>query len=171
MAHIFIISTSNKDRSGSVIDVHGWQLDNYRRNPVVQWMTPPLFGSNNPDEVIGTSRVWIENNKLYAEWYPDLSSEIAVKLVKKLANGTTFGASVSFLPIEGHYGEGSEGKGRSEETYYHQKQELLSWKICTLPANAFCLYQHQSTRRENNKLQLLHKKRMEFMMNALNAIR
>lgn len=42
----FVISDSGLDRDGDTIDVNGWQLENYRRNPVMLWAhdhaTPPI---------------------------------------------------------------------------------------------------------------------------------
>jgi hypothetical protein len=177
MAHIFIISTNDRDRNAAIININGWKLGNYQGNPIVQWEIPAMFAPADPDELIGTSRVWFENNKLFAEWYPDPTSEIATKIVKKLTNGTSLGASVNFLPIEGHYGKGSEAKAGSKETYYHEKQELLSWKICRIPSNPFCVYQkhlvnfgrkkEESKRMIDKKFQALQKKRMHFMISDL----
>lgn len=138
--HVFIISTNDRDRHGSRLNINGWKLDNYRLNPIVHWMEPALFTEDNPDEVIGTSEVWIENHKLYAEWKPDLTSEIARKIERKLKAGTSLGASVNFIPLSGSFGKGAEAEGGKRETYYYSRQELLSWKICAIPSNPDCIY-------------------------------
>ncbi|WP_425490032.1 hypothetical protein, partial [Azospirillum tabaci] len=33
----FVISTASEDRENDVISLSGWQLSNYRKNPVVLW--------------------------------------------------------------------------------------------------------------------------------------
>src|SRR6185295_14621291 len=59
----FIISSDTKDRHRTVINMKGWNLDNYKKNPIVGYQHN-VYGDNmcsppNPDDVIGTSRVWI----------------------------------------------------------------------------------------------------------------
>ena len=46
-------------------------------------------------------------------------------------------SSVGFLEIgEGRYGEGDEGRGKMNETYYFAGQELLEWSVVNIPSNA-----------------------------------
>ena len=155
---VFIISTPRRDRHNTSANINGWLLDNYRANPIVMWSDPAPFSGNDADEVIGTSRVWIEDSKLMAEWIPDPTSEIAVKLTKKLQAGTSLGASVKFLPIgDGQYGKGDEAKGGKRETYYYSRQELLSCKIIPIPSNPECIYQKHYDIDRSRKMQLLEK--------------
>lgn len=141
MVYIFIISTSTRDRHNTAVNMDGWKLDNYRANPIVMWSDPAPFSINNPDDNIGTSRVWIEDEKLYAEWKADPTSEIATKIEKKLKNGTSMGASVNFISLGGSFGKGDEAKGGRNETWHFKGQELLSWKITAVPSNPDCVFQ------------------------------
>lgn len=141
MGYVFIISTARRDRHNTSLNVNGWKLDNYRANPIVLFGETPMFGIDNVDAAIGTSRVWLEDGKLMAEWAPDPSSEIAAKLEKKLKAGTSLGASVKFIPIgEGRYGTGLEAEGGKRETFYYSRQELIAWKMIAVPSNPDCIY-------------------------------
>lgn len=123
MGFVFIISTARRDRHGTTLNINGWDLENYRANPIVLYGDQGSFTLPDPDQAIGTSKVWIENEKLYADWTPDPSSETAAKIVKKLCAGTSLGASVLFLP-----------KAKDQ-------QELIGWKIVAVASNPDCVYQ------------------------------
>ena len=63
----FIASTDDVDRYSDIIDQKGWQLDNYKKNPVI------LFNHNSQALPIGKGYPKIQNGKL----------EIVFNLLKK----------------------------------------------------------------------------------------
>src|SRR5688572_1317576 len=67
----FTISTNAKDRHKSVLNMKGWQLDNFNRNPIVGYQHN-VYGDNmcvppNPDDVLGPARAWMEDDRLMGE--------------------------------------------------------------------------------------------------------
>ena len=137
----FIISSERKDRHGTVLNIEDWVLDAYRKNPIVGYQHD-VYGSdigNNPDNVIGTSEVYRENQLLIGrvKFESGDINPLAEKIYKKVLNGTLRAASVGFLPLEpGHWGTGSEAQGKPNATYYYGKRELLEFSIVNIPSNS-----------------------------------
>ena len=71
---IAVASTETPDREGDVIRVSGWQLDNYRINPIGlyshDWKSLPIFKSLD---------VWVEGRKLL--FRPQFSKSHRVRIV------------------------------------------------------------------------------------------
>lgn len=144
----FVISTADKDRHSTVLDPKKWDLSNYKRNPIVGYQHN-LYGDMctkpDPDDVIGSSRVWIEDDKLIGAvtFEPAEENELAEKIFRKVLRKTLRSASVGFMPIPdkkgvvGVYGreEDEEHKGGANETYYYKGQELVEWSIVNIPSN------------------------------------
>ena len=101
----FVISTSAKDRHNSVLNMKGWKLDNFNRNPIVGYQHN-VYGDNmctppNPDDVLGPARAWIENDRLMGEVTfetADINPQ-AEKVFRKVLNGTLRATSVGFLEV------------------------------------------------------------------------
>jgi hypothetical protein len=142
----FVLSTSRRDRHGTVLNQDNWSLDNYRNNPIVGFMHN-LYGDMcnppDPDDVVGKSRsIDVEGKKgsrqliAEAEFEPaDLNLQ-AEKVFRKILFGSLHGASVGFLPTgKGWYGEKDEDQGNENETYYFEGQELLEWSVVNIPSN------------------------------------
>jgi hypothetical protein len=139
-----VLSTSTRDRHHTVLNQSNWQLDNYRKNPVVGYMhnlygnlcTPP-----NPDDIIAVDNgIKLESvsGKLALVGYPRFEPASlninAEKIFRKLILGTLRAASVGFTG-EGSWGTGNEAEGRENETYYFKSQELLEYSIVNIPSN------------------------------------
>jgi hypothetical protein len=142
----FVNSTSTKDRHGTVLNQDGWNIDNYRNNPVVSYqhnLSGGICSDLNPDFVIGkdvnpqiegigadrklTGAVQFETNDI---------NPLAEKIFRKVLFGSLSRSSVGFIEIgEGNYGEKSESRGGEAETYYFAGQELLEWSIVNMPSN------------------------------------
>jgi hypothetical protein len=143
----FAVSSYKRDRHGTVLNQDNWQLDSYKRNPVVGFQhhlgSGSLFSEPNPDYIIGKSvNIYFEGSgrdkKLVADcqFEPPAINPLAEKVFQKCLFGSLRSASVGFIPQgQGHYGEGSEGRGAEEETYYFEGQELLEWSIVSIPSN------------------------------------
>ena len=143
----FIISTDGKDRHGTKLNMKGWNLDNFNRNPIVGYQHN-VYGDNmcvppNPDDVLGPARAWVEN----ANGRDVLMGEVtfekaeinpqAEKVFRKVLNGTLRATSVGFLEV---------GKGKTVvdkdaagkvigETYHFEGQELIEFSIVNIPSN------------------------------------
>lgn len=138
----FILSTASKDRHGTVLNQDNWQLDNYRKNPVVAYqhmLSGGLCTDPNPDNIIGKAlSISVENRVLMASaQFEDASiNPLAEKIFRKLLFGSLSRTSVGFLEVgEGKYGEMDEAQGRENETYYFGGQELLEFSVVNIPSN------------------------------------
>lgn len=139
----FIISSADRDRHRTVLNMKGWNLDNFNANPIVGYQHN-VYGDNmcsgpNPDDVLGPGRAFLEGDKLIGAVTFETKdiNPLAEKIFRKVLNGTLRATSVGFLEEgEGKYGEGEERKGGKEETYYFSGQELLEFSIVNIPSNA-----------------------------------
>jgi len=121
---VFIASTDVEDRQGESINVEGWDLADYKKNPVVLW-------SHNPMEpAIGTSKVGFKNinGKKALIFTPVFHKKSDLsKLISELVDdGVIKASSVGFLPVE------SEGDWNDRR---YLKQKLLEISIVNVPAN------------------------------------
>jgi hypothetical protein len=143
----FVLSTSNKDRHGTVLNQDGWELDNYFVNPLIGYqhnLSGGMCSDPNPDFVIGKSvKIGTEGKgdaKMLvadAQFEPGELNPLAEKIFRKLLFGSLSRASVGFLEVGyGQYGINDKAEGRDNETYYFQGQELLEWSVVNIPSNA-----------------------------------
>lgn len=127
----FRISTSGLDRYNSTIDPKGWNLDQYRLNPVVLWMhdmwTPP---------VARTKTIEADDEGLVAvpQWADRVSHPLAGTVEDMVRGGFLSAASVSWDADKYAYNEKRGGIDFLEQT-------LLEWSIVTVPGNADALVQ------------------------------
>lgn len=151
----FVISSSAKDRHRSIVNMDGWALDNFNRNPIVGYQHN-VYGGNmctpdDPDDVIGSGRAWIEsdttrdaNNALYKLLVGSVTFEKkeinpkAEKIFRKVLAGTLRATSVGFMEVgKGEWKKdvGEDGKETEEKTYHFKGQELLEFSIVNIPSN------------------------------------
>ncbi len=124
----FTASTSDVDRVGEVIDVKGWDLKNFKKNPVI------LYGHDYHGLPIGrASKVWTSKDgflKNVVEFPPTGTYEFA-DIVERLVNtGFLKTQSVGFIPTEWVDGDGDKSARRT-----YTKQELLEISIVPVPSN------------------------------------
>jgi len=139
----FVISTEAKDRHGTKLNMKGWNLDNFNRNPIVGYQHN-VYGDNmcvppNPDDVLGPARAWMEDGRLMGEVKfetADINPQ-AEKIFRKVLNGTLKATSVGFLETgEGEWVETKDAKGKViDKTYHFAGQELLEFSIVNIPSN------------------------------------
>ncbi len=112
-----VASTASEDRHGEVIDVSGWNLKNFKKNPVLLWAhdhTIPAIGK--------VKRIWISNGRLMFKGIWQEATEMG-RAAKSLVEGGFINSfSVGFLPYE-----------MDGNTY--TKQELLEISLVNVPAN------------------------------------
>src|SRR3990167_7452150 len=124
----FTASTADMDRDGEVIDVSGWDLKNYKKNPVI------MYAHDYRSLPIGkATKIGIKDGKLVnnVEFPPEGTYEFA-DIVERLVNtGYLKTESVGFIPRKWEDGEGGDKAPRRTYT----KQELLEISIVPVPSN------------------------------------
>jgi HK97 family phage prohead protease len=133
----FTISTGALDRDMDTIDVRGWDLANYAKNPVVLW-------SHRADEPpIGKAiDVGTDGNRLFSavRFLPVNSygsvSEFSEMIYRMAVDGFLSATSVGFRPIKWDFTDDPE---RSQADFFpgidfHQ-QELVELSIVSVPSN------------------------------------
>lgn len=130
----FTNSTPTQDRYHDTIDQNGWQLENFRKNPVVLWAhdygQPPVAKSVN---------VWIEDGKLKSrdQFTPRDLYPFGFMVFELYKNGFLNAKSVGFQPITYAFNNETEGV----EFY---TQELLEHSCVPVPANPEALVSAKS---------------------------
>lgn len=126
-------STAVIDRLGESIEQDGWELTNYKKNPIVLW------GHNVREErpPIGKAiKVWLDGvrkKKLMFNIKFDLEDTFAAEIYRKVRDGFLSTVSVGFLPIE------YEAMNKEDTGFFapqrYLKQELLELSFVPVPAN------------------------------------
>jgi HK97 family phage major capsid protein/HK97 family phage prohead protease len=123
----FIMSDDSVDRMGDIIEVDGWLLDNFRKNPIA------LFG-HNPSFPIGKwSEVGVRGNQLIGRLQlMDPVSDRMREVHAAVDAGVLRAVSVGFHPTPGKYEpiEGSKVGGLR-----FSEQELVECSLVSVPAN------------------------------------
>jgi HK97 family phage prohead protease/HK97 family phage major capsid protein len=125
---LWTLSDESPDRMGDVIKADGWDLTNFKKNPVALW----AHRSDMPP--IGRWRdLHIENQSLrgYLELAPAGTSERIDEIRKLVEAGILKAVSVGFKPIH------SQPRRNGEKIVgeYFQKQELVETSLVSVPAN------------------------------------
>lgn len=112
-----VASTETVDRHGESIDVSGWNLKNFKKNPVLLWAhdhTIPAIGK--------ATRIWISDGKLMFKGIWQGATEMGRAAQALVDGGFVNSFSVGFMPFE-----------MDGNTY--TKQELLEISLVNVPAN------------------------------------
>lgn len=129
----FVGSTEDRDRAGDIIMASGWQLKNYKKNPVFLWAhqydMPPVGKA---------TKVWAEDNRLKfnIQFATRDEYEFADTVYKLYKGGYLRATSVGFMPLESEPITQKE----DDDMLFHQatrflKQDLLELSGCPVPAN------------------------------------
>lgn len=122
----FVISTNDVDRDNDTVDPTGWDLSNYKNNPVVLWAH-----SHKDLPVARAISVTQEGNSLIAE--AEFATHPFAETVYQLIKGGFLRAvSVGFRAME--YAINVERGGID-----FKRQELLEFSVCPVPANPMAL--------------------------------
>lgn len=124
----FTVSSPAVDLAGDSIDQNGWDLKAYASNPVVLWshaagLTP-----------IGRAvKTWVDGKRLRStvEFAPAEISAAAEQVRGLVATGFLSACSVGFKPLKFTM---SRDPARPFGLDF-QKQRLLEWSVCSIPAN------------------------------------
>lgn len=124
-----VVSTGEVDRYNSVINQAGWNLEQYRANPVVLWMhdysTPSIARS---------TKIELDDGRLVAEpVFPERGVYALADTVHDLVRGGFINAaSVGWQADEWTFDEEMGG-------VRFLKQTLMEWSFVTVPGNAGAL--------------------------------
>lgn len=131
----FVASDNSKDAHGTILPVDKWDLTRFSANPVIGYQHA-LSYSDDPDDVIGTGKAYIEEDELLIDitFEPEDINPLAEKVYKKVKHGTLKAVSVGFVPTkEGRMGD--KNKGEDPNTYYFDGQELIEVSVVNVPSN------------------------------------
>jgi HK97 family phage major capsid protein/HK97 family phage prohead protease len=121
----FVMSDDSVDRMGDVIEQDGWQLDNFRRNPIA------LFGHSSGFPIGKWHDVAVKDGQLRGrlELMPAVSDRLR-EIQAAVAAGVLRAVSVGFRPMDMEPLEGSKDGG-----YRFTKSELVECSLVSVPAN------------------------------------
>lgn len=165
----FVISDETEDRHGTIIKIGGWDLTDYEKNNVVLWGHKSY--SDNPDMVLGTGEVYIENNKLMGvvTFETEDINPLAEKVFKKIIAGTLKMTSVGFDPSE--YRWGYSDLGEDPDKFYYVKQSLLEFSIVPIGSNPNALIEKSietmNKHKEESKKEAVSKTRSPNQIKAI----
>lgn len=132
----FIGSTEGMDRDGEVVEVGGWELDNFKKNPVFLWAhdyySPPI-GRALDVKIDG------KNLDFRIEFAPPETYEFADTIYRLYKGGFLNATSVGFIPKEW-----KDGQGENEPRRRFLKQELLELSGVPVPSNPQALVSARS---------------------------
>ena len=123
----FTASTSTQDRDGEVIEAKGWDLKNFKKNPVI------MYAHDYRSLPIGKApKVWLASGKLKntVQFPPEGTYEFADIVERLVDTGYLKTESVGFIPQKWEDGDGDKGPRRT-----YKKQELLEISIVPVPSN------------------------------------
>jgi HK97 family phage prohead protease len=134
----FVASNSYKDRHNTILNVNGWELENFRINPIIGYqhnLYGDMCNAPDPDDVIGRALdVWVKDGELLVDVVFDQENEKARKIESKVERGFLNTVSVGFIRL-GEARKGDKKKGEDPETYYYDGQELVEVSVVNIPSN------------------------------------
>jgi len=129
----FIASTDRADRYGDIVNQSGWNLENYKSNPIV------LLNHDHQSLPIGRGAVSISEKGLVIDVEFDSADPRAAEIQGKVSRGFMNAVSVGFAPIKtiarADLPESHFAFSKSAGSYF-EEAELLEVSIVTIPANA-----------------------------------
>lgn len=129
----FVASTEGVARDGFVIEAAGWDLGNYRANPVVLW-SHDYGGRTLP---IGRADVELDGKRLMADVTFDPDDEFAQQVERKYRNGFLSAVSVGWNTVEVMPPKGAQGAPRIT------RAELLDISAVPVPSDPKALKERQ----------------------------
>ena len=129
----FIASTSTSDRYGDVIDQASWNLEGYKKNPVI------LLNHRQDMLPIGrASNVSVVNGQLEIDVEFDMNDELGASVARKVDEGFLTAVSVGFQPTKAAMRSElpKDHKAFGKSGMYYEDAELLEVSVVTIPANS-----------------------------------
>lgn len=122
----FIVSTGRVDRENDTIEPSGWDLTDYKSNPVVLWVhdhwSPPIANART---------IYLDGDALKSmcEFTPEDINPFGYQVYKLYQGGYMHACSAGFQPIEYAYDE------MRKYGINFKKQSLLEYSCVPVPAN------------------------------------
>ena len=137
----YVVSDETPDRVGDIIAVKGWQIESYKKNPVILWghdqSIPPIGRGNNVRRRYGAQP------RLTAdiEFAPAEAHEFADTIYQLAASDFIRATSVGFMPKEVKELSDKERKslGLGKYGQFYSKSELMEISVVGVPANPAAL--------------------------------
>jgi HK97 family phage prohead protease len=130
----FVASDESVDSYGDIVRVAGWELERFKKNPVLLW------GHKSSEPPIGTvPEVWKDGTRLMAraQFLDEGVSDMADRIWKIVKAGALRAVSVGFWPTKAPNDLKNE---KNEWTGYEWiAQELMELSVVCVPANANAL--------------------------------
>lgn len=125
----FAVSTAGRDRDGDIIDQSGWDVAEYRRNPVVLWAHD---GSQPP--IARAEEINVEGGRLVstARFATREEYAFADTVFQLYKGGYLSGVSVGFMPDELDL---IEGENPGDIGFRFRRQTLLEYSAVPIPSN------------------------------------
>jgi HK97 family phage prohead protease/HK97 family phage major capsid protein len=122
----FVLSDETVDRYGDVIVASGWQLANFKRNPIA------LFGHDQSTPIGVWENLRVEGTRLMGRLKLAArgTSQRIDEIISLVEQGVLKAVSVGFRPLERE----PDGKG-----IRYKRQELLETSVVSVPANPAAL--------------------------------
>ncbi len=129
------ISTETPDRYGDVVEVGGWLLDNYLKNPVV------LFGHNYGGPAVGQAlKTWaVKRDKALYSTMKFAPTPTGQELWLLYSQGFMRASSVGFMPID--FEKLDENADEFWGPFRFKTQELWEYSLVPVPANPDAIVQ------------------------------
>jgi HK97 family phage prohead protease len=145
---VAVASTEDEDRDKDIIRQNGWDLKNFKKNPMIPWMHD-YWGV----PVARSIRTWVDRNKKRLLFKPqfDENDDTSMKIFNKYKNGFLTSFSVGFRGIEANPRDEHDAWFGGREFI---KQELLEISAVTIPANPNATVNVNSEVAGQNLLQL-----------------
>lgn len=137
----YVVSDETPDRVGDIIQVKGWDLTNYKRNPVILWAheakeVPPIGRGHNVRRRYGPDRLTAD-----VEFAPKEAYEFADTIYQLASRGFIRATSVGFMPKEAAQLDKDQraklGLGSYGQLF--TRSELMEISIVAVPANPSAL--------------------------------
>lgn len=128
----FVASDEKLNRYGQIVRINGWELDNYKKNPILLWQ-------HQTDELpIGKVSIGVIGDQLVAdaEFATEDLNPFAERVYQMAKAGYINAVSVGFMPLDGKPIFNSDGEYEGME---FTQQELLELSVVNIPANPSAL--------------------------------
>jgi hypothetical protein len=135
----FILSTAREDRHGDTIDPKGWDLADYKTNPVVLW----AHDQRNPPVAKGTNTKYdkeLEALVSTALFTPKDLYPFGYMICEMYRKGFMNAVSVGFMPLKWSFNEARQNRWGGAGIDF-EEQSLLEYSCVPVPSNPDALQQ------------------------------
>ena len=148
----FVLSDETPDRYGDVIAADGWQLDNFKKNPIA------LFGHSSSFPIGTWKGLHVKDGGLRGnlQLAPAGTSERIDEIRKLVEAGILRAVSVGFVPIEKQTIDARADSMFGPFKYF--KQELVETSLVSIPANPNALAVAKSLKVSDDTIRMVFAK-------------